>query len=78
MQTYNDPQGRDSFTQKEADEIRSYLKLARESGKEDQKYIRDHLRSKLYFFISDYTISRKGFTPEDFDLLITDGRVTIQ
>ena len=68
---------RSRFSREEADEIRKVLKKCREADREIQKDLRSYLRRKLGFYISDYTSSKKGLTPEDFDKLIEDGRVEV-
>lgn len=70
--------GKDQFTEQEAIEIKSYLKTAREVGWDEQKNIRGHLRGQLGFYITDFTRSRRGFTPEDFDALVAEGKVVIR
>ncbi|CAM4421023.1 hypothetical protein SAMN06265348_12423 [Pedobacter westerhofensis] len=69
--------GKNHFTQEEAFEIKKYLQSAREAGMGVQKPFIEYLRKELRFFITDFTVSRKRFTPENFDALVAEGKITI-
>lgn len=69
--------GRDIFSPGEAVWIRAQLARIRNADGDDQKRLRGELR-RHGFFITDFTGSSAGFTPEDFDRLIAIGRVRIR
>lgn len=60
--------GRCRFTRRETDKIKILLNQKCKASSEEQKAIRDDLRT-MGFYISDFTNS-KGFTSTDFDLLV--------
>lgn len=70
--------GNSNFTEKEANEIKGYLKSLREVGRDAQKDIRAYLRSNLNFYISDFTSSTKGFTEDDFNILVSENKIIIK
>lgn len=69
-------QGRDTFTQREANQIRALLARKVIAGRDEQKAIRGMMRRVHGFYISDFT-TFPGFGPEDFDQLLASGRVKI-
>jgi serine/threonine-protein kinase len=69
--------GRASFSEGEADKIRSILAEIRRAERTRQKELRDKLRS-MGFFISDWSSNQSGFTASDFDDLIRNGWVLIE
>ncbi len=69
-------QGRDTFAQREAQEIRALLARKVSAGRNEQKGIRGKLRRGYGFYISDFS-AFPGFGPADFDRLIASGRVRI-
>jgi hypothetical protein len=69
--------GKDRFTEDEVAEIRLTLQQVRRSDRDDQKQLREALRRKYRFYISDFTASKRGFTAEDFEALVESGRVTV-
>ncbi len=70
--------GKDHFYQDEAASITSILRRIRRSGRENQKRLRETLRKKHGFYISDFARSTSGFTAEDFAALIDSGRITVE
>jgi hypothetical protein len=71
--------GKSTFTENEAGQIKEALKQYRVAGREAQIDIRENeLRSRLKFYITDFTLSRRVFTPEDFDALVNDGKIKIE
>jgi hypothetical protein len=64
------------FTSEEADEIRSILEELRRAERPQQKSLRNTLRSKYGFYITDFTSDASGMTRSDFDDLL--GRGTIR
>jgi hypothetical protein len=66
--------GRSHFTSQEADQIRRLLREKIESGNE--KRFRDTLRG-MGFYISDFLRVPDGFSPEDFERCVEQGRITI-
>jgi hypothetical protein len=60
----------------EGKEIRADLSTLRRVGRDQQKVIRDELRSRG-FYISDWPRPATGFTLADFDALVRTGRVRI-
>ena len=70
--------GENTFTKSESKEIKDHLHACRDAGRDAQKSIRAHLRLKYNFYITDYTSSKKGFTPEDSDHLVQQGEIIIQ
>jgi hypothetical protein len=69
--------GKNTFISYEADEIKNILLKIRNSDISLQKDYRNQLRSKYQFFISDFTNSKKGFTPSDFDSLVQLGQIIV-
>ena len=70
--------GKSTFTDREAKDIRIALTNCRTLDRDAQKDIRENeLRRRLNFYISDFTKSKKGFSPDDFDNLIKSGKVII-
>jgi hypothetical protein len=70
--------GEKEFTIKEAAIIKQLLATIRKSDREIQKLIRNELRLVHRFYISDFTTSRKGFTPNDFEGLVKSKVITIK
>ncbi len=68
--------GRDTFAQREAQEIRALLARKVSAGRNEQKGIRGKLRRDYGFYISDFS-AFSGFGPTDFDRLTASGRVKI-
>ena len=68
---------KDTFSQKEATDIKAILSTLHTLPREEQKTVREGLRSKFNFYISDFTSSKKGFTDKDFDNCITQGKIKI-
>jgi hypothetical protein len=66
--------GKDRFTAAQADRIRSLLMQRATAERPQQTRLRGELRA-TGFYISDW--SGPGFTPSDFDGLVTAGRITI-
>lgn len=69
--------GVDIFTKNKAREIKNILLKVRASERNEQKKLRSDLRDRLKFYIEDFT-NKKGFTSEDFDTLVKQGRITIK
>ena len=68
---------RTTFDRSTADRIRALLAKTRNARPEDQKRLRDQIRA-LGFYITDFPPrAGGGFTPEDFDALIRDGRINV-
>lgn len=68
--------GRDRFTKSEAGEIKRLLRHIRGEPGTPQKILRDQLR-RLGFYISDWADGPRGFTPSDFDCLVSREAITI-
>jgi hypothetical protein len=69
--------GKNHFTETEAKGIRALLDKKVVSGRKEQKAIREFLRKTHSFYISDFT-SSKGFAPNDFDILISSGKIVVK
>lgn len=69
--------GKYHFTPSEAEEIRALLVRKIKTSGNDQKPIRQKLRQRLHFYISDFTPSVDGFGPLDFDNLVRCGQIKI-
>jgi double-stranded uracil-DNA glycosylase len=69
--------GRWTFTRRELDEIRRLLVQKGTADRDCQKAIRDRLRRRFDFYISDFTSRTDGFTASDLDDLIESGTVEI-
>lgn len=67
-----------TYSQKDADEIRSILLKLRTLSSDEQKGVRADLRKRLDFHIEDYTTSKAGFTADDFDSLIKKAQIRIK
>lgn len=69
-------QGKTTFTDSEAAEIRDLLTKKARSAGDAQKTIRAKIR-RLGFYISDFTNSGDGFLCQDFDALVAKGSISI-
>ena len=69
---------RNSFSKEQASEIRSILSTLHTLPRDEQKKVRADLRSRLKFYISDYTNSKTGFNAEDFDNCVKQGLIEIK
>jgi hypothetical protein len=65
-----------NFSQEEAREIRDLLSRRVHVEADEQKRIRNQIRS-LGFYISDFPCRRDGFTVADFDNLVESGAISI-
>ena len=70
--------GRDTFTQAESAVIRRGLDALSRAERPVQKSIRESLRQRSGFYISDWPRDATGFTRADFDGLVREGRIRIQ
>jgi len=70
--------GRYEFTYRQAEIIKKLLKSSREVNKKEQRMISIELNELHNFFISDFTDSRRGFTTNNFDELVSSGTITIK
>ena len=61
--------GKEKFTKDESKIIMNLLDIKVNSPKNEQKGIRNKLRN-IGFYITDFDQSHKGFTREDFELLV--------
>ena len=71
------PKEKAVFSSYESANIRSLLEEKCQSDHSGQKRLRDILRQRHGFYISDFTQSKSGFTVADFDALIQRGRISI-
>jgi hypothetical protein len=69
--------GKSSFSREEVASIASLLREIRRSPRDRQKQLRDALRARYRFYISDFTPSTRGFTEGDLAELIESGRITV-
>lgn len=67
--------GKKEFTDFEANQIRKLINQKLYSSKIEQKSIRDKIRI-LGFYFSDFS-SKKGYTVQDFEILIRNGEIKI-
>ena len=70
--------GENCFSVADANKIRQLLKELRQADRTEQKKLRDVLRGKYRFYITDFDTSGSGFTVTDFDNLVNRGRITIR
>jgi hypothetical protein len=68
--------GKHQFTANEASEIRRLLRRKNNAIRDEQKRIRGALR-RIGFYITDFTNAYDGFTVDDFENLLRDGRIVI-
>ena len=68
--------GRREFKTNEADEISALLHKKVKSDSNEQKNIRNKIRS-MGFYISDFDHLNRGFSDDDFKVLIEKGQVKI-
>lgn len=68
--------GKKIFTSKEAEQIRILINQKVKANKNEQKIIRDKIRT-IGFFFSDFSNKKKGYTVEDFDILVRTKAVEI-
>ena len=69
--------GKDEFSVDETESIRNLLHQIRKARRDQQKMLRETLRKKYRFYITDFDNSNSGFTANDFDELIRNGRIRI-
>ena len=69
--------GMSKFSAGEASRIRSLLFATRRAPRDEQKRLRDELRT-LGFYITDFSRSSIGFRVEGFDDLVASGRAHIE
>lgn len=69
--------GKRIFSAAEAVRARELLRQIRAVDRDEQKTLRDRLRSDVGFYISDFTGSKAGFTEADFDSLAEKGTIKI-
>jgi hypothetical protein len=69
-------QGRNRFTQSEADQIRDLLRQKAGAYRSEQKSIRGKLR-RLGFYITDFDNSQEGFSVADFEDLVRRSLIAI-
>jgi hypothetical protein len=69
--------GRAIFTQAESAVIRKMLGALRRTERPAQKSIRESLRQRSGFYISDWPRDATGFTPSGFDDLVRQGRIRV-
>jgi hypothetical protein len=70
-------QGRNHFSEKEANEIRALLSEKSRRVGTAQNSVRAKLRSKFRFYIHDFGEFKGGFSVEDFDTLIKSKKIII-
>jgi hypothetical protein len=68
--------GRNTFTEMEIKEIRRLLVLKNRSSREKQVEYRNSLR-KLGFYITDFDQSQRGFTTNNLENLLKEGKIKI-
>ncbi len=68
--------GRNTFSQQEAAEILNLLKKLPHHSRKNQMKVRNHLRKKLGFYISDFT-DGKGFNDGAFKHFVHLGDIKI-
>ena len=69
--------GRRKFSGAEIGEIRAILVRIRKGGRNTQKRLRHRLRKAYGFYITDFDQSRRGFTRNDLDLLVSSRAIEI-
>jgi hypothetical protein len=69
--------GKSVFSPAEADRVRELLRQVRAAERDEQKKLRDRLRTEVGFYISDFTRSNAGFTEAGFDSLVERGTINI-
>lgn len=69
--------GRGKFSRAALTEIRTILVEIRQGERKVQKRLRHRLRNEFDFYISDFDQSRRGFTRNDLDMLVSSGAIEI-
>lgn len=69
--------GKSFFSPAEAERVRELLQKVRSADRDEQKQLRDRLRTDVGFYISDFTRSNTGFTEGDFNNLVERGTIKI-
>ena len=69
--------GRRKFSRAEVKQIRAILLKIRQGELKVQKRLRHRLRDEYRFYISDFDQSRRGFTRNDLDVLVSSGVIEI-
>ena len=67
--------GKKSFTREESEKIRLLINQKVRASKYEQKRIRDEIRA-IGFYFSEFS-NKKGYTVNDFDLLIKTRQIVI-
>ena len=71
-------EGSYTFTVSEVEAIRAFLVDLRAEDRGAQKRIRQTLRTRYRFFISDFSVRRKGFTAANLDRMVRRNVIRIQ
>ena len=70
--------GKRNFSAADANAIRAILRELRSADESSQKKLRNILRKKYEFYITDFDTSRRGFTEADFNSLLDKGVINVQ
>ena len=70
--------GENVFSFADAKTIRNILSEKNQADPDRQKHLRNKLRNQLKFYITDFDRSNKGFTENDFNALIWEGKIFIE
>jgi len=74
--TTESKKGITQFTKNQANSIRMLIKKKLVAGRNEQKRIRDQIRD-IGFYYSRFSKSKHGYTVDDFNTLIAEGKITI-
>jgi hypothetical protein len=66
-----------AFTQDELAALRKLLREKQTADRDRQKTIRNAMRKKYGFWISDFSDNQDGFVESDLDDLISRGTITV-
>ena len=68
--------GKDVFTKKEADQIKSLIAKKQKATEELRQQITEEIRRKGFYY-SDFSKSRHGYDVQDFNSLAKSGAIKI-
>lgn len=69
--------GRAKFSRAEVQEIGAILVRIRNGDRNTQKRLRNRLRKSYGFYITDFDETRRGFTRNDLEMLVSSGVIEV-
>jgi hypothetical protein len=70
--------GKRTFTASEATQILRLLRSKEQAERGEQKQLRAQLRKRHGFYITDFPDTNRPFRAQDFNALVSSGRITLR